>query len=100
MYVRKVNELTIEALPFFNIFWELNLEIEKRKAFHILSGEFAGYLVSAIFKFVYIDDKSVLWNRKQILRKNINPVYVNGIHSNEPLPKAEAKAAAKQKNFE
>ena len=46
---------------------------------HILLGEYKVVLPSAICKFVYFDEKSVIRNSWRILRKKINFVNKKGI---------------------
>ena len=67
---RKVNDVTVEALKFFQNFLKFHIPFENIKACHILpnTGN-AMQLPSVICKFLYFDDKSNVYSKRWHLKK-------------------------------
>ena len=95
---RKVNDVTAEALKFFQNFVKFHIPFENIKACHILpnTGN-AMQLPSVICKFLYFDDKNNVYSKRWHLKKKNNPINRKNIDINEPLPEIEASIANEAK---
>ena len=72
---RKVNDVTAEALKFFQFFLKFHIPFENIKACHILpnTGN-AMQLPSVICKFLYFDDKDNVYSKRWYLKNKKNPI--------------------------
>ena len=87
---RKFNDMTADALKFFQTFLKIHIPSEKIKACHVLpnTGN-AMQLPSVICKLLYFDDKNNVYSKRWHLKKKNNPINRKNIYINEPLPEIE-----------
>ena len=93
----RVQNVTSETLKFFQNYLGVKIQYDAIKACHVVPSTVNNIMPTVICKFLYFEDKTMIYKKRRALRNKENQTNSKNIYLNEPLPECEAAINAEAK---